>query len=87
MLASFVGVSYLQSRCYITSANPNMRSIKMLSFFYLRFVSHLITLFRVSNFNLTMTNLKIKDEVKTGKHLYISRESYHLAFVSHNLYL
>ena len=34
-----------------------------------------------------MTNLKIKDEMKTGKHLYISRESYHLAFVTHNLYL
>ena len=34
-----------------------------------------------------MTNLKIKFEMKTGKHLYISRESYHLAFVTHNLYL
>ena len=34
-----------------------------------------------------MTNLEIKDEKKRGKHLYIERESYHLAFVSHNLYL
>ena len=86
MLASFVGFSYLQSRCYITSPNPNMRSVKMLSLFYLRFVAHLITLFCL-NFNLTITNLKIKDEKKRGKHLYIEREAYHLAFVSHNLYL
>ena len=52
-----VGFSYLQSRCYITSANPynpNMHSIKILSLFNLRFVSHLITLFCVSTFNLTM---------------------------------